>query len=175
MVGSVLFLIFAIIHLGMGGNFRQLVDTLFIAPVLGLGTGFGLSPVGGLVGGLLGLLKREPPTTPTFPNQGIVWSLYTALLMGIAGFLVSGLVAWPFVPWVDVITVALITGSLLGLWYGLDVLQHYVLRFVLWTTGRLPWNLVRFLEHVTERAFLRRDAGGYAFIHAPVRDYFASL
>ena len=67
-------------------------------------------------------------------------------------------------------------GVMAGAWYGgIDVLQHYTLRFLLWWRGYLPWNTARFLDYATERIFLRKVGGGYIFIHRLLLEYFASL
>jgi hypothetical protein len=37
----------------------------------------------------------------------------------------------------------------------------------------VPWDHVRFLEYATDRVFLRRVGGGYAFVHRPLQEHFA--
>lgn len=67
-------------------------------------------------------------------------------------------------------------GYIFGLGFGgLVVIQHYVLRFLLWRAGLLPWGLVPFLDGAVERIFLRRVGGGYIFVHRLLLDYFAGL
>jgi hypothetical protein len=41
-------------------------------------------------------------------------------------------------------------------------------------SGLLPRSLVDFLDHSAERALLRRQGGGYAFLHSSLQDYFAA-
>ncbi len=53
--------------------------------------------------------------------------------------------------------------------------QHYILKYLLWRSGTMPWSCIRFLEEATERILLRRVGGGYRFIHPLLQDYFASL
>ncbi len=77
-------------------------------------------------------------------------------------------------------------GLLIGLYFGLLVfgglftgllgtLRHFTLRFWLWRTGSLPWNLIAFLDEATERLLLRKVGGGYIFVHRLLLEYFASL
>jgi hypothetical protein len=58
---------------------------------------------------------------------------------------------------------------------GFACIQHVVLRLLLYRAGVIPWNYVRFLDHCTERIFLRRVGGGYIFAHRLLMEYFASL
>ena len=39
----------------------------------------------------------------------------------------------------------------------------------------VAWRVVPFLDHSTERIFLRKVGGGYIFIHRLLQEYFASL
>jgi hypothetical protein len=54
-------------------------------------------------------------------------------------------------------------------------MQHFVLRFVLWCKGVMPWRYVRFLDYATERLFLQRVGGRYRFLHESLRDHFAAM
>jgi hypothetical protein len=69
-----------------------------------------------------------------------------------------------------------VLGAVIGaLWYGgIDVVNHYVLRGILWITGRTPLRLNRWLDHAVEIRLLRRIGGGYAFIHRTLLEYFAA-
>jgi hypothetical protein len=62
------------------------------------------------------------------------------------------------------------------LWYsGPDVIQHYVLRLILYYKGYTPWNYAHFLDYATERILLNKVGGGYIFKHRFLMEYFASL
>jgi hypothetical protein len=68
------------------------------------------------------------------------------------------------------------TGLLVGLLNGgLACLRHWVLRFLLWRAGAVPWHYVQFLDYAAERILLRKVGGGYIFIHRLLLDYFADL
>jgi hypothetical protein len=57
---------------------------------------------------------------------------------------------------------------------GFTCIQHGVLRFIIWRSNHAPWNYVRFLNYASGLILLKRDGGGYQYIHDYMRDYFAS-
>jgi hypothetical protein len=110
------------------------------------------------------------------PNQGIWRSARNGLLMGLIAGLVFGLVVGLF----GGQGYGLFSGLLIGLSSGLDggldaFLQHFILRFWLWRTGYLPWNLVAQLDEAAQRILLRKVGGGYRFLHDLFRDFLATL
>jgi hypothetical protein len=63
-----------------------------------------------------------------------------------------------------------------ALWYGgIDVINHYVLRVLLWISGRTPLRLIHFLDGAVEIRLLRRIGAGYEFIHRSLLEYFATI
>jgi len=56
---------------------------------------------------------------------------------------------------------------------GLAYLRHYILRFLLWRAGAMPWNYPRFLDYAAEHILLRKVGGGYIFVHRLLLEYFA--
>lgn len=58
---------------------------------------------------------------------------------------------------------------------GGPMLQHLVLRLVLWWHGCVPWNYAKFLEYASDRFLLQRVGSGYRFPHKYLRDYFARM
>ena len=90
--------------------------------------------------------------------------LAKGLLFGVGFFFVKGLLF------------GMTEGLLAALWYGgLDLIQHYTLRFILWRNGRIPRNLTDFLGYASDRIFLRKVGGGYIFAHRLLMEHFASL
>ena len=70
----------------------------------------------------------------------------------------------------------LLSGLGAGLLHGLGAFtQHFVLRFWLWRTNLLSWNLVAFLDEAAERLLLHKVGGSYLFAHRLLLDYFATL
>jgi hypothetical protein len=68
-------------------------------------------------------------------------------------------------------------GLCIGLWYGgLDVIQHFLVRFLLWRAGSLPWRLAPFLDYAVEELhFLQKVGGGYIFVHRYLLEHFAAM
>ncbi|HYN87465.1 MAG TPA: hypothetical protein VER55_02985 [Ardenticatenaceae bacterium] len=148
---------------------------------LGLGLVFGL---GGLVFVLVEGSEREDVTSRKNPNQGIWDSLRRGLGVGLVGLLLFGVLG---------VLLGILIGTrealALGLLFGLIgalvggvvfggggvFVQHWVLRFVLWRGGWLPWDLVAFLEEAARRSLLLKVGGGYRFVHGLVQEYIANL
>jgi hypothetical protein len=108
--------------------------------------------------------------------------LYDMLIYGpsdvLSGHLLAGLSNEQFnlQNLLPVLLLGLSAGMLVGLLRGgLASFRHYVLRFLLWRTGAVPWLYVRFLDYAAERILLRKVGGGYIFIHRLLLEYFASL
>ncbi len=133
---------------------------------------------GGIFGSLLGGLRGTAIPGKTYPNQGIRLSARNAAIGGLVSGLGVGLVMSLIgaTPVPNAIGGGVLYGSLFGLWYGgLDLMQHFTLRFMLYLTQRVPWRYTRFLDYAAERIFLRKVGGGYIFVHRLLQEYFALL
>jgi hypothetical protein len=160
--------------------------------------GLAASVIGGLLVGLVaglagGWSGRELQSDRLLkPGQGVWQAARNGISVGLCSGLVAGLWAgaiyaavagFEYGPLVELaggaavgIGVGVVVGTVLGLVNGGSTLiKHFVLRWLLWSRGLLPWRYVRFLDHTVERGLLRRAGGGYMFIHAMLRDYFAEL
>ncbi len=125
----------------------------------------------------------------TIPNQGVRFSFLSALCGGLVGGLIAGvpiglvpaLLVWTFAGATLGLGVMLGTSLLSGLlawfWFGgQDVIQHYVLRLVLFFCGLAPLNYVKFLDYADEElSFLQKVGGGYIFIHRILLEHFAAM
>lgn len=152
--------------------------------------------LGLLVYGLIVGLSGKEIQTKTIPNQGIwqsgknaiigavIFGLIFGLTLGLIAGLSLGLILglsdgtnWLIVGLIAGLSTGLIGGLSLGLFLygGLAFIQHFILRFILYRTGQLPFRLVPFLDYCVDRIFLRRVGGGYIFIHRYLLEYFASL
>jgi len=49
--------------------------------------------------------------------------------------------------------------------------RHYILRWLLYRAGCIPYRYVRFLDFACRLGFLRRVGGGYTFYHRELRDF----
>jgi hypothetical protein len=53
------------------------------------------------------------------------------------------------------------------------VANHFILRFLLWRRGKIPYSFIAFLDHAAGLVFLHKVGGGYIFIHRLLQEYFA--
>lgn len=58
---------------------------------------------------------------------------------------------------------------------GAACLQHLMVRSILVSVEKLPWNLIRILDQATNCVLMQRVGGGYLFQHRLLQDYFADL
>jgi eukaryotic-like serine/threonine-protein kinase len=153
-------------------------------PVIALGMVLVIGVVFVLVFGLLGGIVGSEVEAKSTPNQGIFRSARMAILVGLFIGLASGLVAMLVIVGVEGLGRGQATALAVGLSIGLTVglifggyacLSHYAPRAVLWRSGALPRDIVRFLDYATDRVFLRRVGGGYIFVHRLLQEYFATL
>jgi len=139
--------------------------------------------VGGVIGGFVGLmqagLENQMPSTTDRVNQGIMSSARNFLQFGIPVGLAFGVALWLVMTTAGFIKLtlgtALIGGVFLGfLWLGgLAVVQHYVLRLMLYWEGFTPLNVVRALNYADRLILLRKVGGGFQFIHKSLLEHFA--
>jgi DNA polymerase III delta prime subunit len=70
---------------------------------------------------------------------------------------------------------AAVGGAILGVVVdaGVCVFQHYLLRLLLWRSGRFPYNITPFLDWTAQRALVQRVGGGWRFVHRTLQERFA--
>ena len=103
---------------------------------------------------------------------GHPWSVLVALSYAIQQGWGSALFTAQSIWWTAPI-VGAAAGLLVGLiGGGLVWIQHWLLRFLLWKSGVITWNYVRFLDYAAEHILLRKVGGSYIFIHQLLLDYF---
>ncbi|GHP00472.1 hypothetical protein KSF_105190 [Reticulibacter mediterranei] len=136
------------------------------------------------VGCASGLSSKQFPIDQRFlPNQGIVRTGYNALCIGLLIWLCFGLLfslvfGLFFGPTSGVIF-GTGGGFCLGLFFALnfggsDYCGHYLLRYLLWRSGTMPWRLSHFLDTAVSCNLLQRVGGGYRFIHPLFQEYLVS-
>ena len=142
------------------------------------------------VAGLLASIRTNAvEQSKNRPNEGIWLSLKHSLLLGlgigvIVAFMFAGVI-WQFgeliitywwrVGLLNAFGLGMLCGLPVAMWFGLlDFFQHFTLRFILWARGYAPWRYARFLDHATDRIFLRKVGGGYIFVHRLLLEYFAA-
>lgn len=159
---------------------ESLLSGLLCLPLAGLLMGFRCAPFP---------LSASSLTRRTYhsPNEGIRRSAKHGLLIGLATMLsVTLLMGLIFLPMLFSNQAGIIVSNwlLLGLLLGLPAslsnglvafIQHGVLRFFLWRTNCLPWDLVPFLDQAAKRRLLRKVGGSYLLTHRLLRLYCDSL
>ena len=144
-----------------------------------------ISPIVGFLASVTSLIytllagRIEPDIeTSIKPNQGlwrsivnsIVFTFISAISVGLFFGIVLGL--------------GLIAGIFSGLFIGLmlgffggggSVVEHTVLRFILFLAGSTAWNYARFLDYAAERIFLQKVGGGYIFVHRLLLEHFSEM
>ena len=154
-----------------------------------------------LAGIAFGGLKSKVLEEKAYPNQGIRLSLKNAIFTSLPfGFIFTLIVSlifgigmsialffdgiysleYIFIIIIYCLIMAVTIGPGIGLfaalWYGgLDVIQHYTLRFIFWRKNYMPCNYVPFLDYAVKHVFLHKVGGGYIFVHRLLMEHFANL
>jgi len=152
-----------------------------------------------LVGAWAGL-RQGIREVKTRPNQGIALTIrstcYGALVIALIGSVLAvggrlsvqfKMLGEGFLPdlaeairqktiLTEVINVLCVTLFFMPFFGAFDVMNHYLLRFMLFILGRAPFNYARFLDHAAnDLNFLQRVGGGYIFIHRILLEHFAAM
>ena len=158
-----------------------LILVVIQGPLLGLTAGVIVGIITVLIGMFAGGLGSQSVDAKTEPNQGIRLSLRNAIFTGAFGTIIGFLFFWTGQGFNEELARAAVRGFLgfgllVAVWYGgLDIIQHYTLRLVLWYNGYTPFNYVRFFDYATERILLQKVGGGYIFIHRLLLEHFAAM
>lgn len=102
---------------------------------------------------VIGILILE---AKTLTNYQIIDLLVSRIIIGLGwGIFLSGII-WMF-------------------FGGLAVIQHFVLRLILFCSGHAPWNYAKFLDWASDKLFLQKIGGGYIFVHRSLMEHFAKM
>jgi DNA polymerase III delta prime subunit len=140
-----------------------------------------LGMVAGIFVGLLEAgLEKTIPEHKNRVNQGILSSVQNMLRFGIPFGLMVGFVLWVVLTAFEIKNLGLLGNLFIGIlfgfmWFGgLAVVQHYVLRLMLYLEGFTPLNVVRFLNYASRLILLRKVGGSFQFIHRLLLEHFAA-
>jgi len=151
-----------------------------------------LAPIFGVVGLIVAGFRQEIRETKSIPNQGVQLSLRNAIIGGLGTATVLGLIlgislealttargnlAYAMTGGIDTALILVLFFAPIGLasYGGFDVLQHYVLRLILFIQGKTARNYAHFLDYAVDCIFLQRVGGGYRFIHRLLLEHFANM
>ena len=103
----------------------------------------------------------------TKPNEAIWQSGKNSLLVGLLVVVALSIINIDY-------------GLLLGLWAvmvfgGASFIKHFVVRFLLYRSGKASWNMIKFLDSVSNCYLMKRVGCGYSFFHAEIMDYISGL
>ncbi len=147
---------------------------------------------GGEVGAILTGLDYRIVETKTVPNQGIKFTIRNVVKVGFLSWVIYGLTIWCVLYGIfpeythsgkggyrgEIFALCLgFTFSALSvmLFGGVDVLKHYILRFILYLTGQTPKKYSHFLDYASRLNFLQKVGGGYIFIHRLLLEHFGAM
>jgi hypothetical protein len=183
-----------LVYLGrklLAGLAVGIVTGIVIGLILGLGLAVGLA--GGLVGGSgMGIMEwlsmpadeiRSPSPMSVLRSDRTI-SIMRIFLGGIGLGLVVGLFVGPGVPPTMGIAVGLTAGVVIGLAGRLVGVRGHAPETSAWAwflasrswlalRGKLPWQLMRFLQDAHRRGVLRQAGAIYQFRHARLQDRLA--
>ena len=125
----------------------------------------------------------------TVPNQGIKKSFKNATFTTLIGCLIPVVICLPLIGLTEllhikpesltglgILKLGLSVGLMVGTMRGfLCIIQHFILRLILYFNNYIPWNYARFLDYAAERIFLQKVGGGYIFIHRMLMEHFAQM
>jgi fructose-specific phosphotransferase system IIC component len=159
---------------GLIVGFRGLISGLIVGLISGLIVGL----ISGLIAGLQTDIKNR-----TIPNQGILESAKNGVIIAMIitavwafAFILHSLALERTVEPVSAIIFGLGIGLFSGFVFGgVPVVQHCVLRFILWQSGSSPRSYKHFLGYASERGFILQVRGRYRFIHDLLREHFAKM
>src|SRR5438552_3010856 len=162
----------------LGCGFMVGLGTIGLISILLVGLSRGL--LSGLVSGLFigaGLVlinivqSRVPPNYSRPESFGsnykaTIWrkSLYRLIFAP-----VLGLICWLMVD----PTFGLVCGLGIGLFLGSRIANPFILRFLVFCRGLLPWKQITFLDEAVDLLLMYKTGTGYIFIHRLLLDYFA--
>ncbi|MEM9486528.1 MAG: NACHT domain-containing protein, partial [Cyanobacteria bacterium P01_F01_bin.116] len=119
------------------------------------------------------------PQEIVLPNQGMRKAIYNSARLAIGMGVIGTLAAWYYGNG-DLQQHVMIAGAigLLAALFGGQrsgqvLIQHLILRIILWWNRCAPWNYSRFLDFVTRSMLLRRAGGGYLFMHRSFMEHLA--
>ena len=143
--------------------------------------------IAGLVSGLafgvllaraFGITTNEQIGLRTQANAGIRRSLANALRamlvlgpLSIMVFQLSDMLGLGGGQLPDILAGMLLIGA--GVGGGPAVIEHLLLRLMLYRQGNIPWNYARFLDYCAQIGLLRKVGSGYLFAHRMLLEYFA--
>jgi hypothetical protein len=140
--------------------------------------------LGSLVGLIAGGLRRISIVENTSPRQGMHLSIRSTIIIWLSVGPPATMLIWGYVHIImhrpeAALGGGLFYGMVLGLlcgfaYSGFGIVYRFVFRWVLWGRHHAPlFNLVQFLDYVSDLGFLHKVGGGYVFAQTALREFLA--
>jgi hypothetical protein len=152
---------------------NSLISALIAQPICALGWA--------IVGGY----RRDSIADTTKPNQGIWRSAIRSLTLAVVAM---SLYAIYFTMELlntseqyragiaeGQLNFTIIIGLMIALFSGVVCIKHFVLRILLSSSGKIPWNYAKFLNYSTNSILLQKIGGGYVFAHRLLLEHFSEM
>lgn len=158
----------------IGGLFGGLTGLITIAASLG----FTIGMIGPITAKLLGKFLGPDVEKHVVPNREIHRSAIFGMILGIIVMAVLVIFQISDAPFHQTIAPAIVVWPIVGLIAGFffgggePVIQHFILRGVLWKNKKAPWNYVAFLNDMTTCGLLQKTGAIYRFPHPMLRTHF---
>ena len=123
--------------------------------------------------------EAPDPKEITIPNQGMKQAFHNAALLAVSMGIVGMVIAWqyahsnPYEYGMIAAAIGLFAALLGGQRSGQVMIQHFIIRVILWWNRRAPWNYARFLNFSTRQMLLQRVGGRYLFMHRSFMEHLA--
>ncbi len=106
------------------------------------------------------------------------YKLTLKLILGLIWVIVIGIMITGIISKINLL---LIIGIGLGLLWAIGLeksslkqkIEQFVIRWILWKDGNIPWNYQRFLNDATDKLLLQKTGDRYRFINRLLQDHFS--
>lgn len=160
---------------------RAAIGTVVASIVFGMMFGLIRGVLFGFVFGLLsGKHGSEVISSNSEPNYGIHQSIQTAIISSCGAGIITSSVAYLALGTEIGILTSILVGIALAVMLffsfgGIGITNHYLIRFLLSKSGKIPTHYVNFLDYARELKLLRRVGSGYIFVHRYLLEHFAEI
>ncbi|HBW56925.1 MAG TPA: hypothetical protein DEF27_03645 [Oscillatoriales bacterium UBA8482] len=113
-------------------------------------------------------------------EQKTRYKLGLKLILGLIWVIVIGIIIAGIITKINLL---LITGIGLGLLWAILLeksglkqnIEQFVIRWILWKNGNIPWNYQRFLNDATDKLLLQKTGDRYRFINRLLQEHFFNM
>ncbi|CAN1210833.1 hypothetical protein TUMEXPCC7403_11585 [Tumidithrix helvetica PCC 7403] len=173
-------------------NFDQFILMMFFGLTSSLVFALVAQPLCALAWGYVGGYRGEAISVTTTPNEGmlkpfkrgLILVLIITILYVLSNYIVPAIEADQEITVTVFSTLALVLVAVFVSGVVLFVAQfvggaiwtkHFILRVLLFFSGKIPWNYAKFLNYATDAILLQKIGGGYVFVHRLLLEHFSEI